>query len=162
ATGTSALAHTDVTSRGYGVSGSGTASYPLSGLVAAAAPANDNWADAIELAGASGSLTDGANVSAATQAPDEPPTPQGGDRTPPPHREKTVWWKWTAPANASGPFVFDTAGSELADTLLGVFTGPTLGQLVEKTGSDDTDAGFKSRAGFDVVGGTTYYIQVGS
>ena len=40
---------------------------------------------------------------------------------------QSVWYRWTAPAN--GPWAFDTRGSSF-DTLLGIYTGSSVGGLV--------------------------------
>ncbi|HEX8294574.1 MAG TPA: NF038122 family metalloprotease [Pyrinomonadaceae bacterium] len=117
-----------------------------------ARPANDNFADALPLSGASGNYV-GGNVWA-TREPGEPATQAGftGD--------KSVWFVWTAPT--TGTAVFDTAGSGF-DTTLGVYTGSALGTLAPCAGcqNDDQGGGLRtSRVAFDTVAGTAYYIDV--
>ena len=72
---------------------------------------------------------------------------------------RTLWWRWTAPS--TGPFVFDTAGSSI-DTLLAVYQGTALANLQLVGSAEDSDDLRTSRAGFDAVGGTTYFVQVGT
>jgi len=153
----SALAHGDAASQGYGLHGSAWAAVPLGSTFAASPPANDAWASATAISGASGSTT-GTNVEA-TEEPDEQLELDIADIAGASTTGKTVWWKWVAPAD--GNMTFSTVGSGLADTLIGVFTGSGL-PLTEVNASDDSDAGTQSRASFDAVTGTTYYIQVGS
>ena len=64
----------------------------------AAPPANDNFADATVLAGASGSIA--ADLLAATFEPGEPPT-GGTERMRP---AGSVWYRWTAPAAGAARF----------------------------------------------------------
>ena len=60
--------------------------------------------------------------------------------------EVSIWWKWTAPS--SGPVAFETFGSTF-DTLLGVYTGDTLGGLTEVAGNDSTPVFVGLNAPFD-------------
>lgn len=86
---------------------------------------------------------------------------------------KSAWWSYT-PAT-SGTAVFDTIGSYrssdpaygTADTQISVYTGTGYGNLT--TVGWDSDSGgayggktFTSRLSVPVVGGTTYWVQVGS
>jgi hypothetical protein len=73
----------------------------------------------------------------------------------------SLWWKWTAPGD--GHYEVNTFGS-FVDTVLGVYTGSSLGNL-QTVGSDDDDndpttGSVQSRVDFDAVGGTTYYFAV--
>jgi len=125
---------------------------------AAAPPANDNWANAAAIIGASGTTT-GTNIDATDEATerldvdiaDAPAASTTG---------KTVWWKWVAPAD--GNYVFSTFGSELTDTVIGIYTGTSVATLTELNASDDSDEILQSRVALDAVHGTTYSIQVGS
>ena len=113
----------------------------------AAAPANDQFADAEALSGASGSAT-GSNVEA-TKEPGSPTTP--ATRAAP-----LVWYRWTA---STGQAVsFETCGSSF-DTTLAVYTGSTLTTLDAVAESDDACA-LGSRVTFDPVSGTTYQIAI--
>jgi fibronectin type 3 domain-containing protein len=157
ATCSGALAHPDAGARGYGYSGSGTASYTLGASIRAVGPANDDWGSAAVLPGESGSLTNGTNVGATTQDPaGEVLTLRAADTNV--DTTSTVWWKWTAPS--TGSFVFDTAGSDF-DTVLGIFQGTALATLTPVTAADDSDENLASRVAFDASAGTTYSIQVG-
>lgn len=70
---------------------------------------------------------------------------------------RTVWWKWTAPANLD--IEIDTIGS-FYNTVLSVWTG-TCGSFSEVTSNDDIGGGDQdSRVTFSAVSGTTYYICV--
>lgn len=126
-------------------------------------PANDDFADATELTGTSGT-TSGTNVEATAEVGE--PTNHAADCCDPDLGDASVWYKWTAPS--SGVFAFDTFGSLSsfnADTVLGVYTG-SLGALTEvnsNEGFSDDDGGgsFRdSRVVFSATASTTYYIGV--
>jgi hypothetical protein len=119
-----------------------------------ARPANDNFADATAIGGASGGAA-GTNVWA-TREPGEPPMQAGFTS------DKSVWFAWTAPT--TGTATFDTAGSGF-DTTLGVYTGAAVGALASPPcgvcQNDDAGGGTKtSRVVFNTVAGTVYYIDV--
>jgi hypothetical protein len=122
--------------------------WKLAGAAAAAGPAGDDFADAITLTGASGSVS--ADTTAATREPGEPTIlgNQGGH---------SLWFRWTAPA--SGPVTFDTVGSAF-DTQLAVWRGAALASLTAVAEDDDHGGNRTSRVSFDAVAGTTYEIQV--
>jgi peroxiredoxin len=78
----------------------------------------------------------------------------------------SVWWSWKAPREGtvtlSTTGSVTTLGSQL-DTVLAVYTGNTLANLMEEASNDDQDysnAVFTSRAVFDVVANRTYQIAV--
>jgi hypothetical protein len=112
-------------------------------------PANDNFANAQDISGDSGSIT-GSNVGA-TKEPCEPNhhnIPGGA----------SVWYRWTAPIG--GNATFDTFGSNF-DTVLAVYTGDNLCSLTYIASSDDDPlGGLQSRVSFNAVAGTTYHIAV--
>jgi hypothetical protein len=114
-----------------------------------AAPANDMFADAQSIAGSYGSVT-GTNVDA-TVEPGEPNAFAG---------HKTVWYRWTAPANLS--MTFQTQAGTLSDTVLGVYMGGSVNALTTLGWNDDINGSHNecSRVTFIANGGTTYYIQV--
>ena len=120
-----------------------------------AAPANDNFANATEINGASGRAT-GTNWGAGVEEGEPLPLEQQGywtfDST------ATVWWRWTAPTNAT--FVFKTQGSDF-DTVLGVYTGVVVDALETVAANDEWGDESTSAVTFDAVMGTTYYIAVG-
>ena len=110
-------------------------------------PANDMFANAIALSGATGSTT-GSNQGATAEA-NEPN--HHGDLS------HSVWWNWTAPS--SGPATFDTNGSTF-DTVLAVYTGASVGGLSLVVEDDDSGDSTQSLVGFNAVAGTTYRIAV--
>src|SRR5204862_80429 len=97
--------------------GGATGSISLHLSAASAGPANDNFVSARVRSGRSASDT-GSNVGA---------TKESGE---PNHAGNTgghsVWWTWTAPS--SGQVAVDTIGSNF-DTLLGIYTGSSVGGL---------------------------------
>lgn len=122
------------------------------------APANDNFADAQVLTGASGTVT-GTNVDATFEVgeprPDDGwPPPESGTG---PDGDKTVWYQWTAPA--AGPATFDTIGSSF-DTLLHVYTGDTLDALTLIAFNDDIVPAVQSSVAFTAETGTVYRVRV--
>ena len=71
---------------------------------------------------------------------------------------KSVWWRWTAPSN--GQVIIDTSTSSF-DTLLAVYTGATLGTLVEIDSNDNyTSPDLASQVAFTGVAGTEYFIAI--
>lgn len=82
----------------------------------AAQPANDSFADAEELSGLYGTVTN--NLGQATGEPAEP-SHAGFPAI------QTIWYKWTAPRD--GEVQWDTLASPGGpDTVLAVYTGETL------------------------------------
>ena len=70
---------------------------------------------------------------------------------------KSVWMAWQAPGD--GIVVFDTVGSSF-DTLLAVYTGEMLDELVPVVGDDDSGGFHTSRTQFNTIGGEIYRIVV--
>lgn len=128
-------------------------------------PPNDNFADAIVLAGTVGSHAPIDNTGATVEA-GEPHGHEGSYVVP---NNQSIWFKWTAPADISGVF-FTTEGSTATaggalDTTLAVYTGTSLAALTEVAANDDTrepPGDYTSRVAFNAVNGTTYYIQAGT
>jgi len=114
-------------------------------------PPNDSFTNRISLSGAS-TTTNGSNVEA-TREPGEPlHADQMGDTS--------VWWSWTAPAN--DPVTITTAGSDF-DTLLAVYTGPSVSNLTVVASNDDTDPTngvLTSSVSFTPATGQNYGIAV--
>jgi hypothetical protein len=110
-------------------------------------PRNDDFKNAIVLAGVSGA-TDGNNLGATLEAGETPVGHGGG---------ASVWWRWTAPF--SGTATFDTIGSNF-ETVLGVFKGTNVGSLILVGYDEASGGGGTSLLSFQVVGGTTYQISV--
>ena len=113
-----------------------------------ATPDNDNFADASEITGTQGTLN-ASNVGA---------TSEDGEDTL--HDSTaTLWFKWTAPTN--GNMTIDTFGSDF-DTMLGVYTGTGIGDLVGVALNDDADDDIRqSCVSFNAEEGVTYFIMAG-
>jgi hypothetical protein len=117
-----------------------------------AAPANDNFVNAITLQGSAGSVN-GTNANATKEAGEPAPIPNltpGG---------RSIWYNWTAPG--TGNATFDTNGSDF-DTVLAVYTGSAVNALSASiASSDDISAqNHASRVQFAVTAGTVYRITV--
>lgn len=111
-------------------------------------PANDDFDDAIFLAGASGSLV--FDNTYASMEPDEPLTISGTES------DRTGWYAWIAPF--SGTVTFDPAGSTMVnDPAIAVYTGTALLNLVSVIEKNQTAPPFTWAA----VGGTLYYWRIG-
>src|SRR6188768_822273 len=87
----------------------------LGGNASAAAPANDDFANAAALSGLPANAT-GTNVDATTEPGEPEPTVSIGE-VPSGH---SVWWNWTAPSD--GDVTVDTCASDI-ETSMAVFTG---------------------------------------
>jgi hypothetical protein len=116
-------------------------------LVLAEGPPNDNFADAEEISGRSGTVT-GSNAGADTEV-GEPTHGSYGDKY-------TVWWKWTSPVN--GTATFNINGSSIHyGVILAVYTGSSVSELNYVA---DALIQIQPNAEFSVTRGTTYYITV--
>lgn len=136
------------------------AAYLIAPTGAVGNPANDDFAAAAGITGASG-FASGSNVEA-TAEPGEPDHAgwAGG---------ASVWWRWTAPS--SGRAVFSTIGSHF-DTVMAVYVGQTMGELTLIAENDDElpadpDSiviggvyGYQSRVEFEAEAGATYRVAV--
>jgi hypothetical protein len=113
-------------------------------------PANDDFAAAFVIAGASGG-TKGYTIGASKE-PGEPAHAfdVGG---------RSVWYRWIAPM--TGPVEFNTAGSTF-DTTLAIYTGNDVTTLsLVAANDDDTAAGVRtSRLSFYAEAGVTYQIAI--
>jgi len=115
--------------------------------VAEAQPANDNFANAWPITGL---VTNGSSVGATKEAGE----PNHAFNTGGP----SVWFTWTAPK--SMPVVIDTIGSSF-DTLLAVYTGPAVNNLLTIASNDEAPGiGFVSLVQFQAVEGTVYRIAI--
>ena len=135
--------------------------FGLLAVAAGAAPGNDNFTNAVTIAGQTG-IVIGSNVGATLEAC-EPTTVNTDDYGVEPV-DSSVWYQWTAPA--SGTVTMDTTGSTF-DTVLAVYTDATnnlCDASLTLVGADDDNntfvAGTPSQLSFPVVAGTTYYISV--
>jgi hypothetical protein len=126
------------------VATSGTAG----GMIAAAAPPHDHFADAQVLTGGVG-LTVGNNVDATLEV-DEPTLEPSYEL------DASVWFSWAAPA--SGTVTFTTQGAGI-DTVLAVYTGSSVDDL-DLVVENDEAIGSQSRVTFVATLGTTYRIQL--
>jgi Ca2+-binding RTX toxin-like protein len=120
---------------------------PATGL---AAPPNDNFADAIDLASVDEGFFIGSNVGATKEAGEPDHAGNAGG--------KSVWFTWTAPLDDSVPHVAVLTDA-LIDTLLGVYTGTAVNALAEVASNDDTNLGGSS-VSFPTTPGETYRIAV--
>jgi len=116
-------------------------------------PANDDFANAVVLSGSTITRTGDANLAATLEAGEDSSVAGslGG---------ASVWYRWT-PA-ASGPVTIDTETSDF-DTLLGVYTGGSVGALSSVATNDDRSGGIcnvTSAVTFAAVAGTPYRIRV--
>ena len=120
-------------------------------LVLAEGPPNDNFADAEEIFGVSGTVT-GSNEGADTEVgePTHGSSPYNfGDSC-------SVWWKWTSPVN--GTATFNINGSSIHyGIILAVYTGSSVSELNYVA---DAFIQVQPDAVFSVTRGTTYYITV--
>ncbi len=114
-------------------------------------PANDNFSAAQVISGCAGT-TSSSNVNATreTGEPNHSPDGHGGTHS--------IWYTWQAPSN--GPAQVTTAGSGF-DTVLGVYTGNSVGALTA-IGKDDDGGGSDktSIVSFSATAGTVYRIAV--
>lgn len=115
------------------------------------APANDQFANAVNLSNARPVTWTGSNVGA-TKELGEPN--HAGNRG-----GASVWIRWTAPV--SGTVSVNTRGSNF-DTTLAVYTGATVSSLTLVASNDDDRAGgtLTSALTFTAVAGRTYMIAV--
>lgn len=125
---------------------------------AGAAPANDHFADA-EVLDISTNWIERSNIGATAEAGEPLSTWIGGG--------KSVWWRYDAPRD--GYMKVSTVGSrttsyEELDTVMGVFVGTSLSDLVWFTYNDDDDdlGTLGSVVNFPVQKGKRYYIAVDS
>ncbi len=118
----------------------------------AQAPANDNFANAFAISGASGT-TNGSNVGATAEAGE--PNLFGLAAG------ESVWYTWTAPAN--GSYTFSTVGSDF-DSLLGIYTGTAVNGLTLVGAGYDiisfVGTPLSSPVTFTATAGTAYSVQV--
>ena len=119
-------------------------------------PPNDMFVAATTIQGSSGSLQ-GTNIDATLEL-SEPGTCANC---------KTVWYRWTAPANLSMTFdlVVPTVTQEdiLSDTVMGVYMGSDVASLTMLTWNDDISmerGNRRSRVTFAAQAGQAYNIRI--
>ncbi|MEY2408828.1 MAG: hypothetical protein QOF48_1498, partial [Verrucomicrobiota bacterium] len=114
-------------------------------------PANDDFANALGLSGAAGSI-DGSSREATIEAGE----PDRGTLL----AASSSWHRWVAPV--TGSVTFDTVGSAV-DTVLAVYLGndlPSLFEVGSNDNIDDTIPVLQSRVTFRAVAGQAYQIAV--
>ena len=111
-------------------------------------PPNDNFSDPAFLLGCTGSVT-GTNEGA---------TRENGEPVHSPGSTRSVWYWWQAPASSS--VTVTTLGSNF-NTVLGVYTGDDVGNLVTIARNDDVDPGNTySSVTFNAQAGVVYRFAV--
>jgi alpha-tubulin suppressor-like RCC1 family protein/subtilisin family serine protease len=132
---------------GYG-SSSGEITLATSFVAAPLPPANDNFANSIELTGST--QTTAGNNALATKETGEPNHAgnSGG---------RSVWWHWTAPSAGT---VTVTTDNSLFDTTLGIYVGTSVSTLTAIASDNDSGEGSRSQVSFTATAGTTYRIAV--
>jgi len=127
-----------------------------------AAPANDNFSNAVVVAGLSNSVA--GTIRSATMEPGEADGTGEANGA-------SVWWTWTAPIN--GDVTLDLSGTDFEATL-NVYTGSSLESLSAVTNNCQQQCysngeggtycycnGLRTSLTFRVVQGTTYQFAVG-
>ncbi|HSK14616.1 MAG TPA: hypothetical protein VK915_00460 [Gaiellaceae bacterium] len=128
---------------------------PAAGPATTAAPANDDFADAVDLSAIDPErgVVRGINLNATKEVDEPDHAGNAGGRS--------VWYTWTAPGDGSIPNVAFTTGFPDFDTLLAVYTGPSVDALVEVASNDDEPGSFiGSSVSFATDPGETYRIAV--
>lgn len=125
-------------------------SFPRINLAAALQlPANDAFSSATVIAGRSSSVSGSSVLSTA-----ESGEPAHAGASP----NRSVWWKWTAPAG--GDATFTTSGSGF-DTVLAAYTGSTVGALASVAANNNESGSLtSSKISFRAAAGTTYFLAV--
>lgn len=115
-----------------------------------AVPENDNFANATELFGTSGSVQ-GTNIASTYEVGD----PDG--------HQNTVWWKWTPPISGTATGSATTVGSTF-DTYLYAYhlsgSDVSRANLISLGSNDDANGSTTSAMTFSVTAGETYYLMV--
>jgi hypothetical protein len=114
----------------------------------AAAPINDNFANATVLPVSPGLLSSQSNVGATGEGETTSYGPLG------------VWYSWT-PA-VSGDVQLNTCGTKTFDTVLGVYQGSMTNRLVEDDDAPCGNDNLGSKVQFTATAGTTYHFRFGS
>jgi hypothetical protein len=114
-------------------------------------PANDNFVNAQIISGSAGSVS-GLNVGATRETGEPVHSPDDVVSN------RSVWYQWQVPA--SGCVTITTAGSAF-DTVLGVYTGSSVGALSPVAKNDDVASNDQtSSVTFNATGGTIYRIAI--
>jgi len=113
-------------------------------------PANDNFADATVLSGATGSIA-GTNIDSSREPGEPNPGPYSYSC-----QGRSVWYRWKAPASRDITF---TATGDF-NSVLGIYTRSTTGTLTNQTASQPGLGTDISSATLNAVAHTIYYILV--
>ena len=111
-------------------------------------PANNNFDNRVLVSG-NNTTVSGSNLGATLEESE----PAHDDA----YGGKSVWWRWVSPG--PGIVTIDTIGS-ICDTLLAVYTGVSLSNLVEIASDDESGGNYASKVTFYTKGGVTYQIAV--
>ncbi|HSJ87916.1 MAG TPA: matrixin family metalloprotease [Anaerolineales bacterium] len=130
--------------------------YGLPALTAAA-PVNDNFANASSKTVGSIPYSDTIDTSGATEELNDPQVNISCDGRLLNKGKKSVWYKYTAGSTLQ--ISLDTIGSDY-DTYIAVWTGNSLTNLNIVGCDDDRDADLQSQLVYTAVAGTTYYIEI--
>ncbi|MCF7731601.1 MAG: autotransporter-associated beta strand repeat-containing protein [Akkermansiaceae bacterium] len=127
---------------------------------ALAAPANDDFANAIDLTGTGSGQTGDVLFGDQTGTDNVDATQETGE-TVGSGGVNTVWFKWTCPAD--GDLTVKTLGSTTSapaewDAVLGIYTGASVNALTALGGSPQ-DGNVPEEMTVPVTAGTTYHIQ---
>jgi hypothetical protein len=124
----------------------------LATFIQAAPPANDMFANRVEVFTSSGVIVSGSNVDATTQASEQ--VPSGFTAS---SHQATIWYEWTP--EFSGWYEINTNGSSI-DTVLSVWTGSGVGSLSLIHANDNASGLTTSRVWLNAAGFSTYYICI--
>jgi len=115
------------------------------------APVNDNFGDAENLNGDTGSLSvDNSDATAEVGEPGHAGHAGGF----------SVWYRWQPTTTGSVTFdTLDTAGVYI-DTVMGVYTGSSVDALSEVASNDDAPSNIYSAVSFEATAFTVYYIAL--
>jgi IPT/TIG domain len=117
-------------------------------LVANIAPGNDKFANATPI-----DLTAGIYIGSNRLAHSETGEPATAGSP----AARSIWYSVTPPT--SERLTVDTKGSGF-DTVLGIYSGTSVGSLTLVAGNDNAATGTTSQAFGDLTGGTTYFVKV--
>ncbi len=129
-----------------------------SGAPAGVAPDNDDFSDAVTIAGLPFSATQGTD--GFTTEFLEPTNPNNCVTSEPYTKAATAWYRLSP---ATGFLDLDTLGSDF-DTVLAVYAGSGIDALTALACNDDGGIGFGLQSRLSAVAvsvGTTYYVQAG-
>ena len=118
----------------------------------AAPPANDSFANSEEVFTSFGVTPPGTTVDATTQIGEQ--VPDGFTTA---SHQASIWYHWIP--EFSGWYEINTIGSSV-DTVLSVWTGPSIGSLALAHVNDEHNGSSTSRVWLNATGSTNYYICI--